>query len=37
MQRTNYTCYDCGTELGYRTTKHIGCPECDFLPAHSAD
>ena len=37
MTETRYKCPDCGTELSYQTTKHNGCDECGFVPAHSAE
>jgi DNA-directed RNA polymerase subunit RPC12/RpoP len=37
MQQVHYECGNCGTELSYQVTKHKGCENCGFLPAHSAD
>jgi DNA-directed RNA polymerase subunit RPC12/RpoP len=37
MSTQHYICPDCDQELSYETTKHDGCPECGFVPAHSAD
>lgn len=37
MSQAYYQCAECGTELDYQSTKHNGCPECGYLPAHSAD
>ena len=37
MQQKHYQCAACGKALSYQTTKHTGCPECGFLPVHSAD
>ncbi len=36
MINANYNC-ECGRELSYETTKHNGCPNCGFVPFHSAD
>jgi len=36
MTDGHYRC-DCGVELDYQTTKHNGCPNCGFVPLHSAD
>lgn len=37
MTRYCYACPDCGDDLDYQTTKYTGCPQCGFMPAHSAD
>lgn len=37
MQQVYYECSNCGTELSYQVTKHKGCENCGYLPAHSAD
>ncbi len=37
MTETQYKCTRCSAALDYRTTKHVGCPECGTIPAHSAD
>lgn len=37
MSQRYYTCPHCDTALSYQTTKHTGCPQCGFIPSHSAD
>ena len=37
MQQSQYECLNCGAQLSYKTTKHNGCANCGYLPAHSAD
>ncbi len=37
MTADYYNCSECGAPLHYRTTKHNGCPNCDFMPLHGAD
>ncbi len=37
MTDPQYKCTNCSRELSYQTTKHNGCPDCGFVPLHSAD
>ncbi|EMA00956.1 hypothetical protein C437_19207 [Haloarcula vallismortis ATCC 29715] len=37
MSSERYNCPNCGAGLSYQTTKHNGCPNCSFVPPHSAE